>query len=368
MSDSLRVGITQRVLTEYRAPLFDLLAESLNGTLSVFSGQPRPVESIAQADQLHVAQWTRGQNLHLFTGKAYLCWQSGLLAWLRNLNPEVLILEANPRYLLTPLAVRWMKRRGRAVIGWGLGAPASAGPLSAIRNAWRKNWASQFDALITYSQQGAREYQALGVPGKRVFVAANAASRRPQNPPPHRAVEISASRANLLFVGRLQARKRVDLLLQAVASLPEDQRPRLTIVGDGPEREALQNLAAQILPQARFTGALHGSELDAYFEAADLFVLPGTGGLAIQQAMSHALPVIVAEADGTQADLVRAENGWQIPPGDLPALITCLETALKDTQTLRAMGQQSYRIVRDEINLEKMVEVFLQAIQTVVEG
>ena len=49
-------------------------------------------------------------------------------------------------------------------------------------------------------------------------------------------------------------------------------------------------------------------------------MLPGTGGLAVQQAMAHGLPVIVAQGDGTQDDLVRPENGWQIPPDDLAAL------------------------------------------------
>ena len=43
----------------------------------------------------------------------------------------------------------------------------------------------------------------------------------------------------------------------------------------------------------------------AHFAGADLFVLPGTGGLAVQEAMSYALPVIVAKGDGTQEDLVR---------------------------------------------------------------
>ena len=82
----------------------------------------------------------------------------------------------------------------------------------------------------------------------------------------------------------------------------------------------MEALAKQIYPSAEFIGAKHGDELKPYFAEADLFVLPGTGGLAVQEAMSHGLPVIVAKGDGTQDDLVRAENGWQIPPGDYGAL------------------------------------------------
>ncbi len=98
---------------------------------------------------------------------------------------------------------------------------------------------------------------------------------------------------------------------------------------------------------------------------ADLFVLPGTGGLAVQQAMSFGLPVIVAQGDGTQDDLVRPSNGWTIPPNDLAALQSSLNTALDDVISLRKKGAESYRIVSQEINLERMVSVFMQAINTV---
>jgi glycosyltransferase involved in cell wall biosynthesis len=167
-----------------------------------------------------------------------------------------------------------------------------------------------------------------------------------------------------LFVGRLQSRKRVDHLLRACASLPGEMQPRLVVVGDGPERNSLEQLAKEIYPSAEFPGAIHGPDLTPFFSTADLFVLPGTGGLAVQEAMSHALPVIVAQGDGTQDDLVRPENGWQIPPDDLAALSSILKTALSDAPRLRSMGLESYRIVSQEINLERMVAVFVEVAST----
>jgi len=128
----------------------------------------------------------------------------------------------------------------------------------------------------------------------------------------------------------------------------------------------LETLAKQIYPSAEFVGAKHEGELKPYFAGTDLFVLPGTGGLAVQEAMSHGLPVIVAKGDGTQDDLVRAENGWQIPPGDYDALVSTLREALSDVSRLRKMGEESYRIVLQEVNLEKMVEAFLEALNSVI--
>ncbi len=359
------LALQQRVLTAYRAPLFDALAQACTGGLSVCAGLPRPQESIAVTDHLQFAEFVSVQNSHLLQGPFYLCYQHGLPAWLEHCSPDALIVEANPRYLATPAAVRWMKRHGKPVIGWGLGAPSPSGPLSGFRQARRLALLRPFDALITYSRRGADEYARLGFPAARIFMAPNAAAARPTQPMPARSTGFTGKPV-VLFVGRLQARKRIDLLLQACAALPAALQPRLVIVGDGPERSALEMLAQTVYPSAEFIGASHGTELAGYFSAADLFVLPGTGGLAVQEAMSYGLPVIMGQGDGTNDQLVRSGNGWQIPPDDISALVGTLHTALSDALRLRRMGAESYRIVRDEINLEKMVGVFVEALNSII--
>ena len=87
-------------------------------------------------------------------------------------------------------------------------------------------------------------------------------------------------------------------------------------------------------------GPSTATELEPYFAEADLFVLPGTGGLAVQEAMAHGLPVIVAKGDGTQDDLVRDGNGWQIAPENQAALTEALREALSDMKRLRKMGEE----------------------------
>jgi glycosyltransferase involved in cell wall biosynthesis len=359
-----KLALQQRVLTAYRAPFLEGLAQACQGGLSVCAGLPRPEESIAVTDKIQFANYTPVENIHLLKGAFYLCYQRGLPAWLEGCQPDALIVEANPRYLGTPAAVRWMKGRGRLVIGWGLGAPPLSGAFSTLRQARRIFFLNRFDALITYSRRGADEYAALGFPAEKIFVAPNAAVSRPAQPMPSRQGK-TEGRMCVLFVGRLQARKRVDLLLQACASLPLSLQPRLVIVGDGPERNALETLAKTIYPPAEFPGARHGPELVPYFSEADIFVLPGTGGLAVQEAMSYGLPIIMGQGDGTNDDLVRPENGWQIPPGDLSSLTLTLHLALQDESRLPRMGAESYRIVAQEVNLEKMVGVFVEALNSV---
>jgi glycosyltransferase involved in cell wall biosynthesis len=157
----------------------------------------------------------------------------------------------------------------------------------------------------------------------------------------------------------------VDNLLLACSSLQPEIQPHIVIIGDGPAREELEKLSHQVYTDVEFVGQKHAIELEPYFIKADLFVLPGSGGLAIQEAMAHGLPVVVARGDGTQDDLVRSENGWQVPADDAQALTDVLIKALSNPAKLRQMGEASYRIVADEINVDKMVEVFSEAMTAV---
>ena len=356
-----RLAIQQRVLPVYRAPFFEMLAGSCAGGMDLFAGLPRESEAIAVTAELRAARLTQTKNLHLLGGPLYTCYQRGLLDWLERTNPDALILEANPRYLASPAAARWMRGRGRPVLGWGLGSPPPLGPLAGLRRNARLRFLHRFDALIAYSARGAEQYAGLGYPQARIYVARNAAAPAPKDPMPPRPDRLEGPPL-VLYVGRLQARKRLGLLIRACAALPADLQPRLRLVGEGPERPTLEALAEETYPATEFTGAQFGAELAAHFAVADLFVLPGTGGLAVQEAMSYGLPVIVAQGDGTQDDLVRPSNGWQVPPDDFASLLGGLRTALADLPRLRAMGAESYRIVKEEINLETMVDAFVGAL------
>jgi glycosyltransferase involved in cell wall biosynthesis len=356
-----RVGLQQRVLPAYRAAFVERLAGMCAGGLSLIAGTPRPAEAILTTHQLTVAELTQADNIHLFAGAAYLCVQRGLLAWLRRWNPDALILEANPRYVSNPIARRWMQQRGRPVIGWGLGAPALRAGYALVQQAFRRRFLNQFDALIAYSTRGAAEYEAQGIPRSRIFIAPNAVTPRP-GPPPRRE-DFSGRPPRLLFVGRLQARKRVDLLLQACRDL--QPRPEVWVIGDGPERPSLERQAARDFPDAHFAGALQGEALYDQYAQADLLVLPGTGGLAVQEGMAFGLPVVVAEGDGTQEDLVQPENGWLVPPGDGQALKAALLQALSDPQRLLEMGAVSHRSVVEKFNTDVLADVFIHVLNQV---
>jgi len=367
-----RLALQQRVIPAYRVGFFDSLAEVCEDGLSIFAGEVHPDESIPTTEHLQVARYFQSRNLHFLNPQSpyYFLWQKGFVNWLENWNPDVLIVEANPRYLSTSRGIRWMHKQQKPVIGWGLGAPAiesQSSPIGRFNARWRtrsrKRFISQLDALIAYSHRGVSEYLSLTDPRQQVFVASNAVAKRPDGQPPMRSPGFD-ERPKVLFVGRIQPRKRIDNLLRACASLPEGLQPLLWVVGDGPARAELQELADEIYPSAEFPGKKLGLELEEYFLRADLFVLPGTGGLAVQEAMAYGLPVIVAEGDGTQEDLVKSGNGWLIPANREQELRKTLQEALVDPTRLRKMGKNSFKIVQEEINIEQMVKVFVKALNS----
>jgi glycosyltransferase involved in cell wall biosynthesis len=361
-----RVGIQQRVLPAYRAAFFDSLAHSLPGVLSVFAGSPGPREGIPQAGSLRSAKWVKAENRLLGFGKLSFVWQKGWREWITAEDPEALILEANPRYLSNYFLRRDMRSRAKPVIGWSLGPARAAG----IASGFLRSYYAAFAAIVVYSRNGADGFRSLGIESERIFVAPNAVESataemlqaRPGIRETARAELGLDGRPVVLFVGRLQPRKRVDSLLRVCGRM--GNACQLLIVGDGADRIRLEGIAARSFPSAKFLGDLRGEALGKCFLAADMFILPGTGGLALQEAMSYGKPVAAAEADGSQADLIReGENGWLLPPGDGEALFQTLQQALGDPRRLAEMGAASRRIVKETATMEKMVDGFLQALR-----
>ncbi|WP_287641674.1 glycosyltransferase family 4 protein [Bacteroides sp.] len=186
------------------------------------------------------------------------------------------------------------------------------------------------------------------------------------------------SERRLLHIGRLVKWKRVDLLIEAFArTLTQYPDAELVIVGNGPELNNLKNQATSLgLPLrskeengvdgrgcVRFIGAVYDpKELGAYMNEATVYLLAGMGGLSINDAMTYALPVVCSVCDSTERDLVTdGRNGLFFRDGDADSLTEKILQLLASPQECRRMGQESERIIREQINIDTVTERYLKA-------
>jgi glycosyltransferase involved in cell wall biosynthesis len=157
----------------------------------------------------------------------------------------------------------------------------------------------------------------------------------------------------LLSVGRLERNKGFHILIDALARLRAALPPRWRwlLVGDGKERQALQEQAARagIAGHVSFVGRLDDDELHSLYEEVDLVVHPTLyegSSLVTLEAMIHRKPIIASAAGGIPDKVFDERNGYLVPPGDAGALADRLGRALAQRERWPAWGDESERIVR----------------------
>lgn len=145
--------------------------------------------------------------------------------------------------------------------------------------------------------------------------------------------------AELLFVGRLAAVKGLPILLEALRAMDRSGL-HLTVIGDGPDRAALEQ-QAQGLPVS-FVGYKSQTDVAQALSRTDVFVLPSFAEgvpVVLMEAMGSAVPVITTRIAGVSELVEDRRSGWLVPPGDGDALRAALDEALADPDRRRAMGQ-----------------------------
>ncbi|HLI94307.1 MAG TPA: glycosyltransferase family 4 protein [Puia sp.] len=171
----------------------------------------------------------------------------------------------------------------------------------------------------------------------------------------------------ILFVGKYTPKKRPLDLLEAFRQLqPADHL--LVMVGEGELRPEMEKFTATraLKEKVVFTGFVNQSRIPLYYSVADVFVMCSgmgeTWGLAVNEAMNFAKPVIVSDTCGCSADLVRhGGNGFIFEEGNIGQLRGYLQQVLADGPFAEKAGLESMEIVR-EFSIQRIVQNVSQAI------
>lgn len=138
----------------------------------------------------------------------------------------------------------------------------------------------------------------------------------------------------VVFVGRLVAAKGCDMALEALAPALREGRASVAVVGDGPERPALEALADQLGIRAAviFAGRVPPERMAQYYAAAELLIFPSVrefGGGVVLEAMTMGVVPVVADYGGP-GELVTAACGLKVPLADRACLVDRLRVAVED--------------------------------------
>lgn len=167
-------------------------------------------------------------------------------------------------------------------------------------------------------------------------------------------LRLEPGRPVILFVGKLFGRKRPEDLLEAYFRLSSDGRrepvPYLLFVGDGELRSVLESRTKALgWSSIKFLGFRNQTELPAYFDLCDVFVMPSNfepWGLIINEVMNAGRPIVASDRIGASRDLVdHGVNGYVYPAEDVVRLHESLAAILGDADLGMRMGRASLEII-----------------------
>lgn len=307
---------------------------------------------------------------------------------------EIPVTILNKRFKFDPLAYRALKKTLQQqqpdILHTWLFAANSYGRMAVKRlpasqkrpkvivsercvDSWKSNWQHSVDrrllpqtSILVGNSQGVVDfYHEKGVPETMTRVVCNGITI-----PDSTVCETTRNQffeeqnlpknARLIaFVGRLAKQKRISDLLWAIQLLRQmDENVILLVIGEGSERENLEQLARQytITPNVRFLG--HRPDVKTLFPLFELFMLASDfegQSNSIMEAMSYGIPVVASDIQPNRELVIHGQTGFLSPVGDSTGFAQYAERILADPQRATEMASASQKRMQEEFNVDKMV-------------
>ena len=337
-------------LPHYRVPVYNHLGRYLNG---------RGFDLTVASDGIQPGNPTAVEFAHRPEARS----AASIARILRNGKFDAVIMFVNMRHrYLFPVYGVAKGLLGCRMVWWGQGRDL-AHPRAILKNLAYSAEHLLCDAIVLYADH-LRKYVARRFQHK-IFVANNTLALSYPGLHEGRRADVLrsfgiATTKNIICMGRLQKRKRIDRLFAAFQLM---NRADVGLVLVGPDTDGV--LEAVSGPNVFKLGPIYGDERFDLLSAADVYCLPGAVGLSIVDAFHCGLPFVTEDGDESAeiAYLKHGENGFIVPQGDVEALAASLTTLLDDTALRARFSAAARREIAENGSIDGLCEGFVRAIR-----
>ncbi len=341
--------INQSMIPHFRVPVYGYLSRYLHkygfefivASTGIQSGNPHPIEFHYAEIPLSVWSLTR---------------------FISRQQIDVIISWVDMKHLyLFPVYFTAKVLLGRKMIYWGQGGDLLDRE-ARIKNLAYSTEQAICDAIILYAEH-LKKY----VPDRfhnKVFVANNTLCMDYQGLPSGEKDNILSeygihTKKNIICMGRMQKRKRVEHLVEALACM---KRPDtgLILVGPDPE-EVLSKIVGDNIYKL---GPIYGEKKFDLLSAADVYCLPGAVGLSIIDAFHCGLPFVTEDGD-VSAEIMYLKdgvNGFIVPRGNIQEMAQKLQLLLDDDTLRQQFSDAAKREIAENGNIDKLCAGFRDAL------
>lgn len=245
---------------------------------------------------------------------------------------------------------------------------------------WPTLKARSYNQLDRWSLRAAKQVLTVSIPFRDQLVAAGVAKERIQiihnaisgdwgvdwgakrREPP---MKIPAGRKVILIVGRLSREKDHLTLLEAVNRLRPAITPHLIIVGDGPERQRIDDNISQLEFGDFVTLTGHQSSAEPWYGLADVAVLSSLSEgspNALLEAMATSVPVVATAVGGVPEIVTDEESALLVKPGDAAAMSAAIARILNEPKLAARLTQRSHELILErhtpEARVRRLVAIY----------
>ena len=308
----------------------------------------------------------------------------GALLQIMRDRPDIVLCMANMSQMTELAALPLCKMLGIRFVWWTHGYDHDPVNNRISRFVKRKLTTFCFkkaDVVITFSDSGRDYVIKQGVAPSRVICAPNTLNtdhwldlaedvrKRCSRQEVLADLGLDINASVVLFSGRLLASKRiVDALWAVKEACQKVPGVYLLIIGDGPDRVRLEQIAGSVLPgHCIFIGEVFDEEqLSKIFSIAEVFLLPGFVGLAIVHAFCFGVPLITERVKNHSPEIQYLHdgyNGFFVDVGDIDGLASRLLELLTDAEKWKRMSQNALETICQEANIDLMIRQMALALE-----